>query len=142
MIRIIITLAFIFTLFGCQSKNNTPGGTISEKEMRLIIADLMKADQFLANYAFKDTVSDKIQERYKLYQQVLDIHHVSKDNFWKSFSYYKKNPGQFGELMESIQKILSPAILPSDKINKRKLTDIDTVTNLPTIEADTKEEIK
>lgn len=133
MIRIILTITFIFFLTGCKSKSNSGihDGSISEKEMRLIVADLMKADQFFASYAMKDTVSDKIKERYKLYQRVLDIHHVSKEKFWQNFSYYKKKPEQLSKLMDSIQKTLSPIIPLPDKMNKRAINDIDSITDYP-----------
>lgn len=131
MMRIMLTITFIFLLAGCKSKTRISGGAIPEKKMRLIVADLMKADQFLASYALKDTVSDKEKERYKLYQQVLDVHHVSKERFWQSFSYYKMNPERLGELMDSIQKALSPSIIPADEINQKRINSSDSVTDLP-----------
>ncbi len=61
--------------------------------MQAVLWDLMRADQFLADYVFnKDSSLDKTTESLKYYQKIFAIHKVSKEEFQESFSFYQAHP--------------------------------------------------
>ncbi|HMU45726.1 MAG TPA: DUF4296 domain-containing protein [Chitinophagaceae bacterium] len=123
MIRVTLLLV-LFLISSCSGKDEIPSDVLAKDEMKTVLWDMIRADQFLQNYVFaKDTSAKKKQESISLYQQVLNIHGISKEKFEKSFAYYKSNP----QLIQSIMDSLSQAPLaipvdtkadPSDKSNQ------------------------
>jgi hypothetical protein len=70
--------------------------------METILWQLTQADEFFANYALKDTLQHLKPERTHLYQQVLHINQVSKEQFKKSFDYYMRHPSISRPMFDSI----------------------------------------
>lgn len=99
---LLITIGSIL-LFSCRSKESIPSDILPKAKMQTVLADMMRTDQFLNDYVFsRDTSLDKMKESVQRYQKVFSIHNVSKEEFQRSFSYYRSNPILFKELMDSI----------------------------------------
>lgn len=77
---------------------------LSQEKMTNILWDLLRADEFVYNYALKDSTRDKKQESIKLYEQVFRIHGTSKEQFEKSFTFYQSRPDLFKEVMDSLRR--------------------------------------
>ncbi|MDP9229987.1 MAG: DUF4296 domain-containing protein, partial [Bacteroidota bacterium] len=97
------------------SNNKVPKGILPEPKMGNVLWDLIRADEFVLNYVHDSTRSKK-QESIKLYQQVFQIHKITKEEFEKSFSFYKKHP-----------EILQPLL---DTLERRKKREIEKETEL------------
>jgi len=103
-ISLLIALAVIFTA-GCKNKNVIPNNVLPEKKMQAILWDMMRADQFLADYVLnKDSLLNKTTESLKYYQQIFAIHKTSKEEFQHSFSFYKSHPVLLKAMIDSISK--------------------------------------
>ena len=103
MKKVLLILSLFFLIAGCKNKNAVPGNVLPQKKMQAVIWDMMRADQFLANYVLnKDSSLDKKTESIKLYQQILYINQVSKEKFERSFSFYKSHPALLKAIMDSI----------------------------------------
>lgn len=90
-------------LAACRAKNKAPSGVLPPEKMQAVLWDLLRADQFLATYVLnKDTSLKKINESLRYYQQVFALHKISKEEFSKSFSWYRAHPAVFRALMDSI----------------------------------------
>lgn len=99
---LLINLIILF-IAGCKDKNAVPGNVLPQKKMQAVLWDMMRADQFLADYVLnKDTSLKKKTESIKLYQQILTINGVSKEKFEQSFSFYKSHPLLLKVIMDSI----------------------------------------
>lgn len=70
--------------------------------MQAVLWDIIRADAFTTEYIKKDSAKNDVEENLKLQQQVFAIHHVSKEDFYKSFDYYKKNSGLLKPIMDSM----------------------------------------
>ena len=102
----LLILCLSVFIIGCKSKDRIPAGVLSPKKMQAVIWDMMRADQFLTDYVLnRDTALKKKTESIKLYQQILDINQVSKEEFQHSFSFYKSNPLLLKAIMDSISNI-------------------------------------
>ena len=100
----------LLIITGCKNKNRIPAGIIPQKKMQAVVWDMMRADQFLTDYVLpKDTSLDKRTERTRLYSQVFAIHQISKEQYEKSFSYYKTHPALFKIIMDSLSHPKSEA---------------------------------
>lgn len=102
MIRTCIVLFSLITFFSCGNKNKIPSGILKPDKMQAVLWDVIRADAFTAEFIKKDSAKDAVQENLKLQQKIFAIHHISKDDFYKSYGYYKSNAGQFKVMMDSM----------------------------------------
>ena len=70
--RIVLLPAFLIVLLAaCGNKNRIPSGVLQPRQMEAVLWDLMRADQFLADYVFsKDTSKKQDQESIRMYTQI------------------------------------------------------------------------
>jgi hypothetical protein len=131
---------FLIIITGCKNKNRIPADIIPQKKMQNIVWDMMRADQFLSDFVLnKDSSLDKRTESIKLYSKVFAIHHISKEQYGKSFSFYKTHPALFKIIMDSLSQpktepptemIKQPTTLDSFQPSAPKMPPTDTIKNL------------
>jgi hypothetical protein len=98
--RLIALIIISSLLFSCSS--SVPRGIIGPDEMKQIVFDLIRADQFIDNYVTKDTTANVKERRITLYEQVFAIYKVSKEEFYKSYAYYQQHPDKNKVLFDSL----------------------------------------
>jgi hypothetical protein len=112
----LLIVYLFFLIAGCKSKDVVPANVLPQKKMQAVLWDMMRADQFLANYVLnKDSSLDKKTESIKLYQQALHINGVSKEEFERSFSFYKSHPVLLKAIMDSITNASPEPVVDSTK---------------------------
>lgn len=127
MRRGIIICIFLF-IAGCKSKERIPDNILPQEKMQAILWDMMRADQFLADYVLnKDTTLEKKTESIRFYQQIFDINKVSKAKFQQSFAFYQSHPALLKIIMDSIATIVTPSPYEikktqtvTDSLNKKR----------------------
>ncbi len=101
-----IYLLLFYSLIGfvssCENKNTMPEGILQRDKMQAVMWDVLKADVFTRDFIIKDTSKKAVEENLKLQLDIFAIHHISKDEFYKSFNYYKLNTGLMKEMMDSM----------------------------------------
>jgi Domain of unknown function (DUF4296) len=121
--RFLLLLLFIlFLLPGCKKSNKVPDGVLPPPKMQQVMQDMMKADQFLSDYVLnKDSTKDKDRESIQLYNRVFTLHNITKEDFAKSFAFYKAHPVQLQALMDSIskQKLAIPSVAADSDTTKK-----------------------
>jgi len=61
--------------------------------MQNILWDMIQADQYARQFIKKDSAKKNVREEtLKLYQEVFLIHHITKDQFQKSYQFYITRP--------------------------------------------------
>ena len=102
MTRVPFLLFFCF-LIGCASKDNIPSGIIPKLEMQKVMWDMIQADQFSKQFLIKDSAKKNVNlETMKLYDEVFQLHHITKDEFQKSYQFYLGRPDIFKVIMDSL----------------------------------------
>ncbi|MGB3007516.1 MAG: DUF4296 domain-containing protein, partial [Chitinophagaceae bacterium] len=62
---------------------------MAPSQMQAVLWDMMRADQFLADYVLnKDTSFKKDEKRFNMYHQVFAIHKIDKEIYQRSLNYY------------------------------------------------------
>jgi hypothetical protein len=118
----------LFILLGCKNNNRIPHDIIPQKDMQAVLWDIMRADQFLVDFVIKkDSSLDKKTESSKLYQQIFDLHHITKDQFRESFSFYQKHQDLFKIIMDSLSMPLNEA--PTIMIKQPIIIDSNQTTS-------------
>lgn len=94
----------IFFAFSCkQNDRRIPRDMLSPKKMQEVLWDMMRADIFVNDYVSKkDSAADKKRESIQLYQQILHIHGISKEEFQKSYAFYQTRPVLLKSIMDSL----------------------------------------
>src|SRR5450432_686880 len=102
MIRFLCLLFFVF-IISCTNKNSIPSGIIPKNEMQKVLWDMIQADQFSKQFILKDSAKKNVSaETMKLYDQVFQIHHITKDEFQKSYQFYIGHPDILKILLDTL----------------------------------------
>ena len=96
-----VILAFVIVLFSCGRGEKLQPGIIQEDTMDSLLWDLSLAEDFAITYLGKDSGRNKNDEILKEYEKVFAIHHVTRDQFRKSFDYYRSRPEIIKKLIDS-----------------------------------------
>ena len=103
MIRIYFFIMVCMLFFiSCQNKNDIPPGILKPNKMQAVLWDVINADAFTTEFIKKDSAKDAAKENLKLQQQIFAIHHVSKENFYKSYDYYKTQTPVLKTILDSM----------------------------------------
>jgi Domain of unknown function (DUF4296) len=93
MRRLIFIAVISFFWSACSDSSNIPKNIIGKEKMGKILWDIVQADQFSNEYLKKDSGRMNVKvETMKLYDQVFLIHHVSREEFEKSYQFYLDHP--------------------------------------------------
>lgn len=104
-LKLLFSLAFIFFLFSCSDKNKLPKDILPREKMEAVLWDMLRAGEFLDSYVFnKDTAIDKVAESEKWYDKIYQLNGITKEQFKKSFAYYKDNLTALKPILDSLSK--------------------------------------
>ena len=127
MRRMLICLLFFF-FSACSDKNDVPSGVLPRDKMEKVLWDMIQADQYYREYIAKDSLTKNVRpERYKLYEQVFQMHKISRSTFDKSFDYYSQHPALIKDVFDSLsakgtsrmQEFYKPAIPIKDSLSRK-----------------------
>ena len=94
----------LFLFFSaCIGKNNPPSDIIQKDSMKSIMWDMIQADQYAKQFLAKDSAKINVKEEtIKLYEQVFQIHHITKNEFEKSYQYYLAHQDLYKLIFDSL----------------------------------------
>ena len=88
-------------LFACS--NGTPKNVLPVNTMKVVMFDMLKADDWYARIIVGDTLMQKAKEDIPLYEQVFAVHKLTKKEFFDSYHYYEAHPIAYKELVDSLE---------------------------------------
>ena len=101
--RAILVALSCFFLFACTNTSRVPEGILPKKKMESILWDIVQVERYTTFYIMRDTSRKNPDlERFKMYDQVFDIHKVSRENFLKSYKFYLARPDLGKVIFDSI----------------------------------------
>ena len=101
--RVLITILICCLSFlACSDDDTIPEKIIPQKEMQTILWDLLLADRYTSQYIAKDTTKKIKIENLKLYDQVFQIHKITKAQFIESFDFYLQRPDLTKVMFDSL----------------------------------------
>jgi len=123
--RFLLLTGFLFFLLtSCSRKEATPAGVLPVAKMKDVLWDVMRADQFLANFVFsRDTSVNKRTASIRLYRQVFRIHGVTHESFQQSLDYYLAHPAMFKVILDSVTAKSPDLPPPVDSTETETQTD-------------------
>ena len=116
-------------LFASCGKNKMSSDILKPDKMQAVFWDILRADAFTEDFQKKDSTKNANEENVKLQKQVFLIHNTSREQFYKSYDYYKQQPDLMKTLLDSI---INKANRERSQIQLRKplkkITDTVTTT--------------
>jgi hypothetical protein len=106
MRKIIAIFFLIGWMSSCKSKNST-SSILPLDTMRVVIFDFLIADEWHNARVVKDTTEKKFKNSFKMYQEVLDIHKITKGKFDSSFTYYTEHPDKMKILIDTVNSYIT-----------------------------------
>jgi hypothetical protein len=98
----IVSGCVLLLLFGCKGKR--AGDILSPETMKLVVWDMLRADEIAMSENIKDTVrTHYLSHAVNAYEQVFAIHHITKEQFYRSYKYYQERPDENKALLDSVQ---------------------------------------
>lgn len=102
--RKLLTCSFVILVFvfaACTPEDEkVPDKILSIDSMKVIMWDLSQAGAYASFLKEKDTAVKKFNTAY--FAEALQIHHLSKEAFFKSFDFYQKRPLLNKQLFDSV----------------------------------------
>lgn len=102
MIRPVTLFASILFLFSCGNKTNVPGGILKKEKMETVLWDVFQADAFAFQFVTKDSSKVPEAEMAKIQLEIFSKHNTTREEFYKSFSYYKNHPDILQPMLDSM----------------------------------------
>jgi hypothetical protein len=101
-------LSFVFALaifaVSCYHKTEIPKDVLSTEKMKSVLWDIVSAGQYLTGYVLPKDTTDKIAATEKIYAQVFQVNHITREEFDRSFTFYKQHPEYMVPLLDSLNK--------------------------------------
>ena len=99
-------LFFLITIGGllaaCKGGGNEQ--VLSINQMKVIMWDMLKADELYAVQQGKDSTIRIQKKNLAYYEAIFAYHKINRSTFYKAFAYYEAHPLQMKELLDSIDQ--------------------------------------
>lgn len=96
----ILVIIVYFLALACSS---TPKHVLPVNTMKVVVFDMLKADDWYARIIVGDTLMQRVKEDIPLYEQVFAVHKLTKKEFFDSYHYYEAHPVAYKELIDSLE---------------------------------------
>lgn len=104
MKKLSFLLFTLFFLFSCTDKDKIPKDILPKEKMQAVLWSMISAGEFLNSYIVNKDSVDKVAESSKIYGQVFQVHHITKEEFDKSYLYYREHPDLMKVVLDSLSK--------------------------------------
>jgi hypothetical protein len=102
MRKVILLTVFIASISACNNKDNIPNGILPKDQMQSVLWDVMQAESYTNSFIIRGYKKNLVIEDAKLQEQIFSIHHISKEDFYKSYNYYKEHTNLLLAVLDSI----------------------------------------
>jgi len=103
--KTIIFITLLLTSFACVRQADLPADVINEAKMVEILVDYHTTEQLVARLPNNfDTLTTQFQSVY--FPQILTKHNISKEDFFRSYSYYCTDLKRFEEIYSKVENSL------------------------------------
>lgn len=96
------SVLLLIWLYSCTGKIHYPAKVLRPTEMQEVFWDMIKADALASEVVMKDSSKKILAVSVGLYKNVFISHHITKDIFDSSYSFYQKHPYLMRVLLDSM----------------------------------------
>jgi Domain of unknown function (DUF4296) len=116
---VIVFTLLLMGLASCGNKSGLPPGVLKPAQMEAVLWDIIRVDAYTTDFIKPDTSKNAVEENAKLQLKTFALHKISREDFYKSYEYYKANAGLFKPILDSIiakagrnrnEKLIHPSV--------------------------------
>src|SRR4051812_31971991 len=100
--RKLFAVSILILLFSCNTKKTVPSGILEPEKMQAVFWDYIRADVFSRDFIKKDSLHNDTLENIQLQKRIFAYYNISREDFYKSYSYYTSHPVLMNTLIDSI----------------------------------------
>ena len=93
----------LLALLGCTDE--VPEGILPPGKMQMVMWDMLQADELTAYEFTKDSTEPVVSNKLHYYQNIYQIHQISREEFRNSMEYYQSHPELLKTVLDSIQSM-------------------------------------
>jgi hypothetical protein len=86
-----VIVSILFVIIGCSS-SPVPKGILPPERMQKVVYDLIRIDEFINNFAYKDSSTNIKNKRSTLYKEAFKVNNTNRKQFYLSYKYYQQHP--------------------------------------------------
>jgi hypothetical protein len=126
-----LLLFFVLLLIAsCSRKKEMPKDILPREKMQEVLWSMISAGEFLNAYILNNDSVQKIAEISKTYGQVFQVHHITKEEFDRSWLYYRGHPEIMKVMLDSLSKkrVINTGQAPffqKDSANKKTVAPVE-----------------
>lgn len=105
--RIFLLFCCLITagLVACSDKDKVPAGVLPPAKMDSVMWDMLRAGEFINGYVVAvDTGAARGSRSLAVYEEVLKIHKINRQQFDESLAWYQAHPDQMKQLLDTLSK--------------------------------------
>ena len=100
--KYLIPVVLLTLIFSCSGKNDLPSGILQPQKMQEVFWDYIRADVYTTNFIKRDSLTIPAVENLKLQNSIFKIHHITKEEFYKSYIYYSNHKELMTTMIDSM----------------------------------------
>ena len=89
-------------LVACKSRQELPKGILKPEKMQDVFWDFIRADVYTTNFMTVSPTTRPVVENIRMQNKIFATHHVSKDEFYKSYAYYSNHKELMTVMIDSM----------------------------------------
>ncbi len=99
-------LFFLMAIGGLLAacKGNSKEQLLDINQMKVIVWDMLKADELYTVQQVKDSTFRKQKKNLEYYENIFAYHKINRATFYNAFAYYEAHPLQMRALLDSIDQ--------------------------------------
>jgi len=110
-----LVLLILFFFISCNN-DSIPRNIIKPDQMQKIFWDVIKGDKWADEIVKRDSTKNIKNESFAISEKVFLIHHITRDKFEKSITFYANHPELLQTVFDSLYAIQSR----KDSVQKRR----------------------
>ncbi len=95
-------LLMLVLLSSCGRKEDVPEGILKPAKMQDLFWDFTRAEVYSSYFAKRDSLRSEAIENLQLQEKIFKLHHVTKEEFYKSYTYYSNHKDLMTKMIDSI----------------------------------------
>lgn len=101
-------------MIACSRGPKVPKGVLQPDKMEDVLWDMIQTGEFLSGFVlYRDTNINAVLESQRWYEKVYSFHQISKEDFKRSYNWYRDHPDMMKRILDSLSVRKDPEPAPT-----------------------------
>ncbi|MBP7556392.1 MAG: DUF4296 domain-containing protein [Chitinophagaceae bacterium] len=110
-------------MMACNRGPKVPKGVLQPDKMEDVLWDMIQTGEFLSGFVlYRDTNINAVLESQRWYEKVYSFHQISKEDFKRSYNWYRDHPDMMKRILDSLAVRKDPEPTPAAIVKDTSVT--------------------